>query len=403
MPPFLRVAMLAHFDFRMVDEGERIGAGKGLTDADAIASAIGEATERYCAYQWDEARTWVAPWADVSEAAISPTDLVLYSAEQYARPQWPYTPWDETTHTSWIKGVALPSGRPLAVPASLTYLVHPPARREDHFTSPTSNGLAAGETPDHARLGALCEVMERDAFLIAWMNRLPATELDLFAVDDVAANIVRRYRRGSVTVRAYVLPSDLPATTILAIAFDDGVGRPAQVVALGCHPSPQVALRKALFELCQARPSESRRFRDASPIGRLERYTDVVTLDDHSALASHPQRRHEFDFLAAGEPVRIADLPDRSLGEPGADVERCSRGTGRARPSGRRRRPHAARRRRLRPAHRPGPRDPTPTHPFRARQGAARGPPAVRESPRWGLADRVRTSVDLNPCPHPLA
>ena len=201
VPPFLRVATLAHFDFRMVDEGERIGAGKGLTDADAIASAIGEATERYCAYQWDEARTWVAPWADVSDAAVRPTDLVLYSAEQYARPQWPYTPWNETTRTSWIDGVALPSGRPLAVPASLAYLVNPPPRPEDHFTSPTSNGLAAGETPDHARLGALCEVMERDAFLITWMNRLPATELDLVAVDDVAANVVRRYRRGSVTVR----------------------------------------------------------------------------------------------------------------------------------------------------------------------------------------------------------
>ena len=87
MPPFLRVATLAHFDFQAVDERERIGAGKGLTDADATASAIGEAVERYCAYQWDETRTHVGrAGRSVAEAAIRPTDLVLYPAERYAEP-----------------------------------------------------------------------------------------------------------------------------------------------------------------------------------------------------------------------------------------------------------------------------------------------------------------------------
>ena len=239
---------------------------------------------------------------------------------------------------------------------------------------------------------------------ITWMNRLPATAVDLDKVDDVAANVVRRYRRSGVTVRAHVLTSDLPATTILAVAFDDTVGRPAQVVALGCHPSPRVALRKALFELCQARPSESQRFREAPPTGRLEKYADVLTLDDHSAFASHPQRRHEFEFLAAaGDRVAVADLPDRSAGEAGADVERCSAAltalglqvaaVDLTLPDVASCGLHVTR--------------VLVTHlqPIHFGHGKERlGDARLFESPvRWGLADRVRTPTDLNPCPHPLA
>src|SRR5688500_15972988 len=76
VPPYLRVATLAHFDFVAADESDRIGAGKGLTDADATAAAIGEAAERYCADQWDAARVWVASRDEISGAALDPAELV---------------------------------------------------------------------------------------------------------------------------------------------------------------------------------------------------------------------------------------------------------------------------------------------------------------------------------------
>ena len=59
------------------------------------------------------------------------------------------------------------------IPASLVYLAIPPTAREDAFTPATSNGLAAGPTLDYAILHGLYECIERDAFLITWMARLP--------------------------------------------------------------------------------------------------------------------------------------------------------------------------------------------------------------------------------------
>jgi len=59
-PPHLYTATLSNFDFRSADKSERISAGKGRTEAEAMVSAVGEAVERYCAFQWDPYRTFLA-------------------------------------------------------------------------------------------------------------------------------------------------------------------------------------------------------------------------------------------------------------------------------------------------------------------------------------------------------
>src|SRR4051812_12664356 len=61
-PPYLYTAMLAHFDFRTAPPQERLAAGKGRTQRDAMLSALGEAVERYCAYHADPARIRIERW-----------------------------------------------------------------------------------------------------------------------------------------------------------------------------------------------------------------------------------------------------------------------------------------------------------------------------------------------------
>jgi ribosomal protein S12 methylthiotransferase accessory factor len=130
-----------------------------------------------------------------------------------------------------------------------------------------------------------------------------------------------------VKVRAFLLTTDLPASAVMAVAFDDDPGRPATLIGLGCHLDPAVAVEKAVFELCQARPSESRRYRDRPPRSRLARYEDVQTLEDHPAFLALPERRGEFEFLwRRSQKVRLQDIPNRSAGDTERDVESCVNG-----------------------------------------------------------------------------
>jgi ribosomal protein S12 methylthiotransferase accessory factor len=251
---------------------------------------------------------------------------VLYSERQYNTFEWPHPPWTPERELAWINGIDVHDGETVALPASLVYLVFPPPRMEEYFAPSTSNGLSAGATLPSAILGGLCEIMERDAMLITWMNRLPAVELKFDDSPGLPGRILRHYAHFGVTLRAFLMPSDLPAATVMAISFEDDPARPANVVGLGCHPDPNIALLKAVFELCQGRPAEASRFATKPPHGRLNQYEDVHTLDDHSAFVSQLDRRHEFEFLwSSGETKRVEELPNPSAGDAAQDLAYCAR------------------------------------------------------------------------------
>ncbi len=404
MPPYLYTATLSNYDFRVASKSDRMAAGKGMTKDEAITSAIGEATERYCAYHWDPQRTFVAKASDIQSRYITPHDCVLYSDRQYNTFEWPHPRYTPDRELAWLNGNDVLDDSTVALPAGLVYLVFPPPRMEDYFAPSTSNGLAAGPSLARAILGGLCELMERDAMLITWMNRLPAVELQFDHSPEIPGRIFRHYAHFGVNVRAFLMPSDLPAATVMAISFEEDPSRPANVIGLGCHPDPNIALLKALFELCQGRPAEGSRFQSKPPQGRLDKYEDVHTLDDHSSFMSQMNRREEFAFLwQSNEKKRIEDLPNPSTGDAAEDLKRCATEL-----AAKGHRPayavlttpdlagydiHVVR------TFAPGLQ---PVH-FGHGQERLGGNRLYQLPQQLGLSDRVHTETDMNPCPHPLA
>ncbi len=101
-PPILYHAVLANFDFKKADDGERATAGKGLTENDAMAGAIGEAIERYCAYHAAVGSIQRVSQRELDRPSLAPPECVLYSASQYARRAFPYAAWNEDVPTGWL-------------------------------------------------------------------------------------------------------------------------------------------------------------------------------------------------------------------------------------------------------------------------------------------------------------
>ncbi|RJL16507.1 YcaO-like family protein [Paracoccus siganidrum] len=400
-PPHLWTATLAHYDFRPAPLSERLNAGKGRSEAEAQLSALGEAIERYSAYHWDPARIRVGPAAP---GAITPADCVLHSDAQYAG-GLPYPRWTPQTATSWITGVELPSGRPVELPAALVYLVSPTPAPADHVTAITSNGLAAGADLERAILGGLYELIERDALMITWLNRLPATLIQPPETGCMAAAIIRHYRRFGVQVRLLSLATDQAPLVVMAVADNPEPGHGARVIGMGCDLDPAGAIDKAVFELCQSRPSLASRLAKDDPAGRLKTHADVRELDDHPLFHALPRNLAEFDFLFAGErQARLEDLPRPDPAATPADA--LARVVAAATASGAR----VAYAEITAPDIAPlGPRvvrcfatGLQPIH-FGAGEGRFGGRRLFDAPVRWGLRDAPLAEAELNPCPHPLA
>jgi len=404
VPPVIHRAILSHFDFRSAPPSERATAGKGLTDAEAERSAIAEAVERYCAVQVDPSMMRRATWRDVAPNAIAPGDCVLYSARQYEQGTAPAVRWNENDEITWARGRELPEDRDVWLPASLVYLALPPDPRE-RFCEPTSSGLAAGASVAMAVLHALYELVERDAFLLTWMNKLPAPEIDLTGIQGPVARIAVHFARLGRTLRVFDVAVDIAIPVMMAVVVDTRGAGPAVIVGLGCNLDPNVALMSAVLEVCQTNWAEGLRRRSRLP-GAVDpvRYRDVRTLEDHAAFASGIGHLQEFAFLFDRTERRaIGAVPNTASGSVERDLTRCielltaarSRvayadlTTPDVRPYG----IHVVRAiaTGLQPIH------------FGFGHERLGGRRLFEVARRMGHASTDRTEADLNPCPHPLA
>ncbi|HEY6246712.1 MAG TPA: YcaO-like family protein [Pyrinomonadaceae bacterium] len=320
-PPVMYQAVLSHFDYRIAPRLERFAAGKGRTDSEAIRAALGEAIEHYCASHVNKDITRFATWKDLPHA-VAPPECVLYSDAQYARPRFPYHRWQPEDFLTWTPMCELPMNREVYAPAQQIYLNFT-ARTEEDFLAPiTSNGLAAGPNLEFAILNGLFECVERDGFLITWMNKLPGLEVDFSASNGLASNIREHYAQHGTQIRIFNVSTDIPIYIMMAVALDKTGSGPAILVGLGCHLNPQVALIKSLLEICQVHPGEVSRYKEQPPAQRLRSYEDVRTLDDHSAFLTVPERIGECSFLLdSGRVQSIEELPNHSRGNTTADLE----------------------------------------------------------------------------------
>lgn len=229
-----------------------VAQGKGIDLPAATASGVMESIEGYHAEHlqlplqlatWDELR-WRSAVADVSglplvnDAGFGPHSPILW-VESYDivsdRPTWvPH----ELVHTNYT--LPLPSG-------SGVFLA-------------TSNGLASGNHLVEALVHGITEVIERDAtalFEISPAEQQEARRIDLSSVrDERCARLLDRFAAAGVAVAVWETTSDIgvPAfRCIIAEAEENPFHLVHSAGGMGCHPTREIALMRALTEAAQSR------------------------------------------------------------------------------------------------------------------------------------------------------
>jgi oxazoline/thiazoline synthase len=287
--------------WRSVDLRMQCG-GKGTTDAEARASAMAEAIERYSGvFQGDEPRVR-STFRALGDRAIHPNECLLFSPAQYrGRRRWNArvgptarvpTPFDPESVVDWTPVWSLTRRAPRYLPTALLYFGHPEAD-PDGFGWADSNGCAAGETFDDAVLAGLLELIERDAVAIWWYNRLRLPGVDLGRIDDPwVRGLVAAYRTLGRRIWVLDATSDVGVPTYVALSCEEGRGADRIVFGMGAHLDPAVALRRSLAEMGQllAAALELDRDRGAarSAVGRWLR---EAVLREHPHLSPRPGRR----------------------------------------------------------------------------------------------------------------
>ena len=304
--------------------------GKGKTSAQAKASALCEAIERYSGvFQGDEHRI-SASFRSLGEAAIHPNACMGFSPAQYVRRSVSNSscakeyhkvpePFDEEAEIEWSPVWSLTGKKFRYLPTAYCYFGYP-LPPESRFCWSDSNGNAAGNSLEEAVLQGFLELVERDGVALWWYNRAARPGVDLESFDEPYVQELRTYYR-SLHREFWVLDmtSDLGIPTFAAVTRRTDVAAEDITVGLGSHLDPRIGILRALTEANQVLPIVLPRHADpAAPYFSDD--LDVLawlrtsTLENRPYLApsSEPFKRAE-DYA----PLSHDDLKD--------DVEACVR------------------------------------------------------------------------------
>lgn len=307
-------------------DAEITGSGAALDLAAAMRAAVGESLERYACCVIHPEELVVGSYREVRARgfrAVSPAAWALYAPHQ--RGQIPFPLFDEATRIAWVSGQDLLRREETLVPACLVYLGSRAQllERGAHLVGPaTSTGAACAPTLAEAALRGLYEVVERDAFVITWRNRLQVPRVLIDPHSTLGALIRERFDRPGLEYQAFWTTLDLQIPSFFGILCDRRRDPPAIVVGGAASLDPEAAVLKTFLECVQGL-----KWIDSLPPDPLPPepgFRNVQSFTDRVRLYAFGGLEDAFQFLVHSDrEVRLSEIPSLGTGSAGGDLARC--------------------------------------------------------------------------------
>lgn len=201
----------------------------------------------------------------------------------------------------WVWGYSLTESRPILVPSQMAYYGND-LRGEPLFVNDNSNGCATGSCIEEAILHGMLELIERDAFVIAWYAALSLPRIDphtsrnrhtLFLLD--------RIERMNLDVHVVDLRLDIDVPTVMAFLLRRDGDLGALSLAAAANLDPEAAISSALGEITSYMMNFHERVRHQEKLLReIEKdFGKLRRLHDHALLYGLPEMAAQAGFLGA--------------------------------------------------------------------------------------------------------
>jgi len=216
--------------------------GKGVSVAQALASAMLEAVERHAA-------------AHYSKLTISSIEeLRLRGLDALTPEMLGGRSLDSAAQIEWVEAIRLRTNSRVLVPAADVVYPYVAPRHIARPFRPSTTGLAAGNSTNEAVLHALFEVIERDAVSRCFVSDWPTLVDTRSIVDQVLVGLVDRIEGSGIELAILDLSGFAVVPTFKVIGLDPMWQGPQMIVTgQGAHIDCRIALRRAVLEFVQSR------------------------------------------------------------------------------------------------------------------------------------------------------
>ena len=301
------------FNCDTVQLGAESYAGKsggcGFDWESSFLASIGEGVERYSPAFYDRGKFIKQSFIDFAEGkAIHPNEFALFHKNQYNKPDFPFEVFNEKTKLYWDKVIDLVSKKEVYIPAVFIYM---PFKADGvNISEQISTGFASHSCYYKALLNATYEVIERDAFMIAWMNLLPLPKIK---IEGELKKFINKILPKHFKIHLFDMTTDIHVPSVFGIL--EGKHDFGNFISFSAATrfTLNEAVKKTILELCQSVPYfryllveyKEREFDD---------FNEINSFEEHSLLYSKkPDLCGVFDTWLNKSPDRSIDFNEKDL------------------------------------------------------------------------------------------
>lgn len=307
------------FIYYYSSKDRKSGGGHFFNEKDALQASLGESVERYLWFYSDyfyKNNLIFKSYKEIKNQALNIFDLAGFSDEQ--KKQFDILKFDENTIFGWTKIFSLTRNRyifcPVQLLSALYFSNYVRKKKEPMLRWAITTGLTTSTTLKGALTKAFLEIIERDAFMITWLNKIspPIIDLEYLALKDQdIAQIKKTFERYNLELYVLKLISDFPVFVLAAIIIDrTGLG-PAFAIGARADFDLKNALINCVSEALAVRYSLKERFLNDIDLKNIKREERLIYYAQKENLS-------KVEFLIQGEKIQLdlnnfPDNPDEKF------------------------------------------------------------------------------------------
>lgn len=225
-----------------------VGQGYGKNVSEAMLPALAETLERYSLCAWNSRKLLTGSYKNFrSIGAVDPCSFVTYSQQQLTEKYFEKSVCDEHTSLHWINAESLVEQKTCYVPAQTVFINFDKEYPDEPVFGPsTTNGAAAAATREEAIYKGLCEGVERDGFLMYWLNTISPRVITV-GNHPTLGPILESIKKYGIDIHILDTRTELGIPSFCAVTIDR-TGQKAVSVSAGAGFDVNHILEKLLWD-----------------------------------------------------------------------------------------------------------------------------------------------------------
>jgi len=224
------------------------GSGTSINEKIAFLKAFAECFERYSCTVYSKEKLIKGSYENLKENALNPRKISYFTKKQLTKKEFNKYRIKSNDVFHWVKGFSLTSNKEILVPAHLVYWNYT-NENEKMLMEPISTGAAAGTTYSAAIIRGILEIIERDAFMITYLNKIERCRIVFSKVENEELKLLlKEIKKYGFEFYVFDISTNLKVHSFLSFIIDKSLIPPLITSGLKSDLDPEKGILGSLEE-----------------------------------------------------------------------------------------------------------------------------------------------------------